>query len=916
MSETEETILFSQALINNAQGITITDGMVNNVKNPFLDLSSITTGKSSITTGKSTFYFLADDDDTHYDQIVLENLYNTLESITSCEVLPKENSDLVNLAIDLIFKKSGKSEQTQLSELTTLKGDTITENDLKNKNFASTDELSSFLRENIFFDKDEIKTYANAAFTGNDIESINSLCSHLVDKYGVSDEFIYSVLLESLEKSTNYVPESVYLTSECTRLDENGKEVKVYTNDDGDNFYLYYDSAQGCYCTKKSDGSFDKTIYDILGLTKEKFVKYGSYYAMYDVDGIIYNYGSSNNTEDEAVHKYTSSNDKVLLVFSNEDSLNAAGSEGSVEKYPKKITYGEVDYDLQTIGDEENLVPDKSNDGTYVRYKNGDTVILVSILSDVDTKKKGETKEYNGRSVLFDEKNNEYTWSNDEQTYIDKNGDTIYEHFGIKNKTLTEISGEELFKKIFTYDNENYLSDNDAKLAYQAWWGGQSINDITLGNKKLKQKEGSDLKDDEKPEYWKIDFGSDAEQACKAWQINQLISEQKVAKGDDYDSFVQKTLDNVIKGIAGKLNDEQKNSSAAVENFLKNYTNFIIEAISGDSEEKYKSLMDEIEKAQEDLLNLCLLSSSPRTKTTDGKIGYDEINHEIIAPTGRKEEYSGTYCLASGVKRIKNPDGSYTYKIVKASGEEGKISADDLENSFTKVDALFKPDENRFVTSTISWYAMAIMYEKVAVQQMVLTEQLNQIDKKNKEIRYNNKVLSTLSELYNKAYSWAVKRDDRYSSRVSISLEQTKWDGSAKDLTDYLENTVKVGEISKNYNVDVGDSGVAILYSPYLKRDVCNVPFAHYNKQGYYVEGWREKGDTENIDVHEQAALNTISMWQDQVRMYGDSLSTDAQLMTTKMEQYIQNVNSSLTTCTQTVKAVGDLCKAITQNIR
>ena len=40
MSETEETILFSQALINNDQGITITDGMVNNVANPFLDLSS------------------------------------------------------------------------------------------------------------------------------------------------------------------------------------------------------------------------------------------------------------------------------------------------------------------------------------------------------------------------------------------------------------------------------------------------------------------------------------------------------------------------------------------------------------------------------------------------------------------------------------------------------------------------------------------------------------------------------------------------------------------------------------------------------------------------------------------------------------------------------------------------------------
>jgi hypothetical protein len=94
MSETEETILFSQALIDNAQGITITDGMVNNVKNPFLDLSSIVTGESK-------FYFLADDDDTHYDQIVLENLYNTLNSIDSGKVL--EESDKKTEVEDLIM---------------------------------------------------------------------------------------------------------------------------------------------------------------------------------------------------------------------------------------------------------------------------------------------------------------------------------------------------------------------------------------------------------------------------------------------------------------------------------------------------------------------------------------------------------------------------------------------------------------------------------------------------------------------------------------------------------------------------------------------------------------------------------------------------------------------------------------------
>ena len=103
-----KTLYFSGALINNSQGITITDGMVKEVANPFLDLSSIITGKSK-------FYFLADDD-THYDQIVLENLYNTLESIASCEALPKESSDLVNLAIGLIFEKSGESELTTLKK--------------------------------------------------------------------------------------------------------------------------------------------------------------------------------------------------------------------------------------------------------------------------------------------------------------------------------------------------------------------------------------------------------------------------------------------------------------------------------------------------------------------------------------------------------------------------------------------------------------------------------------------------------------------------------------------------------------------------------------------------------------------------------------------------------------------------------
>ena len=72
----------------------------------------------------------------------------------------------------------------------------------------------------------------------------------------------------------------------------------------------------------------------------------------------------------------------------------------------------------------------------------------------------------------------------------------------------------------------------------------------------------------------------------------------------------------------------------------------------------------------------------------------------------------------------------------------------------------------------------------------------------------------------------------------------------------------------------------------------------------------------DNVDVHEQAALNIINARQDLARMHDDQLSADAQLMTVKMEQCIQNMNDNLNTCTQAVKAIGDMCKTITSNIR
>jgi hypothetical protein len=177
--------------------------------------------------------------------------------------------------------------------------------------------------------------------------------------------------------------------------------------------------------------------------------------------------------------------------------------------------------------------------------------------------------------------------------------------------------------------------------------------------------------------------------------------------------------------------------------------------------------------------------------------------------------------------------------------------------------------------------------------------------KKNEEIRENNKMLSALSTLYNQMYEVFGKDCGDKKNGGSWKTVELK----EKKLKEYLTDTVKAS-IDCNY---VKFTDLKINGEVY-KGACCNFQHSTFNKSG---DKEKDKGgQTDNIDVHEQAAINMVSMWQDQVRMYGDELSTDAQLMTTKMEQYIQNGNSSLTTCTQVVKAVGDLCKAITQNIR
>ena len=98
---------------------------------------------------------------------------------------------------DIMNSKNLNTVLNAFSQQTASTGKAV--NNVVNKGYETVKDVASSFAKALGLGK-----YANAAFTGNDIGSINSLCSHLVDKYGVSNEFIYSVLLEYLEKSKGF----------------------------------------------------------------------------------------------------------------------------------------------------------------------------------------------------------------------------------------------------------------------------------------------------------------------------------------------------------------------------------------------------------------------------------------------------------------------------------------------------------------------------------------------------------------------------------------------------------------------------------------------------------------------------------------------------------------------------------------
>jgi hypothetical protein len=304
-----------------------------------------------------------------------------------------------------------------------------------------------------------------------------------------------------------------------------------------------------------------------------------------------------------------------------------------------------------------------------------------------------------------------------------------------------------------------------------------------------------------------------------------------------------------------------------------------------EKESAYKAALEESGSgySEYDLLSLCLLGSTPKP----------DKNGEIRIVTG------------IAVNTLVNDAGeaSMVFEPVYGKTLHMNVPAEKalFEDSFTKYDG--------YKGMAIPYYALAIMFEKTCIQQMVLVEQLKQIEKINEAIQYNNKILTALSWLYQDAYTAVTKEQNHDRVHwISSSTLQRATGMSFSTLNAYFRGLESEG-------------GTEITLESNGKF---HVPAAKYNIAGLKWEDTTGSNEDKieggknfsNIDVVEQGSLTGISSKQDFIRMHGDMLSTDAQMMSTKMQQYMQDANAAVSAASQVVKSVGEYYKTIVSNIR
>jgi hypothetical protein len=200
----------------------------------------------------------------------------------------------------------------------------------------------------------------------------------------------------------------------------------------------------------------------------------------------------------------------------------------------------------------------------------------------------------------------------------------------------------------------------------------------------------------------------------------------------------------------------------------------------------------------------------------------------------------------------------------------------------------------------ISYYCLAMCYEKALAVKALLAAQVSAIEEINEQIRTNNDFLIKANKYYEDYYKLASDKD---------------WKGTSAGGNSYYHP--EIGSLT----ADAYKVGSTTLDSYAVNTCGCSIPYTNSYAAAQYtnVDGeFRPSGDAkwDNIDTHEQGCLTGISNMQESIRMYGDELSTDAQVLNTKLTQIMQNYNSFLNIATQLAKSTGEYFKSIASNVR
>ncbi len=284
-----------------------------------------------------------------------------------------------------------------------------------------------------------------------------------------------------------------------------------------------------------------------------------------------------------------------------------------------------------------------------------------------------------------------------------------------------------------------------------------------------------------------------------------------------------------------------------------------------------KSVAGNVSDAKEALGKLITAQKTTVTNAESAyikeKSNYTNAKSEYDAATASYQE------LLDLALRYNTFDGSGSKITAITKSADGTYTA--TSTTITSIASNVLTTEKALQNLSVPYFALAVCLEKAYIVKDVMIMQVQAIEEINEKITENNNYLKKANKIYEEYYNRCIG-----SSGGSYSVNDADFINYLKDPCGY-------------------------------ETDLTNFSYHVYN-----TEGGTSGGDYQNIDVAEQGNLTKISNAQEAIRMYGDELSTESQMATTKLQQYTQNYTNCVSICSQLAKSTGEYFKSIAANVR